>query len=88
MIFYTLLGALIGVVAVGITKISYGIEDVFEKLGHRFNIHWMWFPAIGAVVVGVVGLIEPRTLGVGYENITGALSGTILGRALIMLVIL
>jgi CBS domain-containing protein len=48
----------------------------------------MWFPAIGAIVVGVVGIIEPRTLGVGYENITGALSGTIAGRALIMLVIL
>jgi len=88
MIFYTVLGALIGLIAVGITKISYGIEDVFEKLGHRFHIHWMWFPAIGAVAVGIVGIIEPRTLGVGYENITGALSGSIVGRALIMLVIL
>jgi CIC family chloride channel protein len=88
MVFYTVLGALIGLAAVGITKISYGIEDVFEKLGHRFHIHWMWFPAIGAVVVGIVGMIEPRTLGVGYENITGALSGSIVGRALIMLVIL
>ncbi|MFL5559900.1 MAG: chloride channel protein [Gemmatimonadaceae bacterium] len=88
MVFYTLLGGVIGLVAAGITKISYGIEDVFERLGHRFHIHWMWFPAIGAVVVGVVGLIEPRTLGVGYDNITGALAGTIVGRALIMLVIL
>jgi CBS domain-containing protein len=48
----------------------------------------MWWPAIGAVVVGVVGMIDPRTLGVGYDNIVGTLSGTIVGRALIMLVIL
>ena len=85
---YVVLGALIGVIAVGITRISYGIEDAFEKIGHRTGIHWMWWPAMGAFVVGVVGMIEPRTLGVGYENITGAIAGTIAGRALLVLVVL
>ena len=88
LVFYTLLGALIGLVAVGITKVSYAIEDAFEHVGERLGLHWMWFPAVGAIVVGLVGIVEPRTLGVGYENITGALSGSIVGRALIMLVIL
>lgn len=86
--FYTLLGIAVGALAAGITRVTYAIEDGFEHLGTRFGIHWMWWPALGAVVVGVVGLMEPRTLGVGYENIVGALSGTIVGRALLALVVL
>jgi H+/Cl- antiporter ClcA/CBS domain-containing protein len=85
---YAIIGLAIGAIAAAITRSTYGIEDLFEKLGHRLGLHWMWFPAIGAVVVGVVGLIEPRTLGVGYENIIGAISGTIAGRALLTLAIL
>ena len=85
---YCILGALIGAIAVGITRLAYGIEDAFEHLGARLHLHWMWWPALGAIVVGAVGLIEPRTLGVGYENITAALSGDIVGRALIVLVLL
>ncbi|GMV09118.1 MAG: chloride channel protein [Gemmatimonadota bacterium] len=85
---YTALGVAIGILAAAITRGTYAIEDAFERLGHRFGIHWMWWPAIGAVVVGGVGLIEPRTLGVGYDNITGALDGSIVGRALIVLVVL
>ena len=57
-------------------------------MGRALKLHWMWWPACGAVVVGIVGLIEPRTLGVGYDNIVGAISGTIAGRALIVLVVL
>ena len=86
--FYAVLGALCGLVAVGITSFTYGVEDAFEKFGERFRIHWMWWPAIGAIVVGIVGIAEPRTLGVGYDNITGLLSGTIAGRALVILVVL
>ena len=85
---YALLGLLVGVLAAGITRVSYGIEDAFEHLGARLGVHWMWWPAAGAVVVGLVGLVEPRTLGVGYDNITGALSGEIAGRALLVLVTL
>jgi chloride channel protein, CIC family len=85
---YAVLGAAIGAVAVGVTRLAYGIEDLFEVWGERLGVHWMWWPIAGAVVVGLVGLIEPRTLGVGYDNITGALAGTIAGRALLVLVLL
>jgi H+/Cl- antiporter ClcA len=85
---YVLLGAVIGALAAGITKLSYAIEDAFDFLGSKFKIHWMWWPAIGAIAVGVCGILEPRTLGIGFSNITGALGGTIVGRALIILVIL
>lgn len=85
---YAVLGGVIGVIAVAVKRLAYGIEDVFEKYGERVGLHWMWWPVVGAVVVGVIGYIDPRTLGVGYENITGAIAGTIAGRALLALVLL
>ena len=62
---YVFLGALVGFAAVGATRAVYAIEDAFEKL----PVHWMWWPAIGAVAVGVIGWIRPDTMGVGYVNI-------------------
>lgn len=76
-----LLGAIVGVVSVGVSRGVYAIEDAFERL----PLHWMWWPAIGAVIVGVIGYIAPRTLGVGYDNISDALSGNLAGSALWML---
>lgn len=68
---YSVIGIIIGFISALVTKIVYLIEDGFEKL----PVHWMWWPAIGGVAVGIVGYFAPRTLGVGYENITGILSG-------------
>ena len=85
---YAVLGLVIGALAACITRAAYRIEDAFEWAGERLHIHWMWWPVAGALVVGAVGLVEPRTLGVGYENITGAIDGSIAGRALIVLVVL
>jgi H+/Cl- antiporter ClcA len=82
--FYVVLGAFIGMTAVAITRFVYGVEDLFDRL----PIHWMWWPALGAIVVGVVGLLEPRTLGVGYTNIDAILTGGIVGRALLVLIAL
>ena len=70
---YVLLGALVGVVSVGVTRLTYAIEDAFEKL----PIHWMWWPALGGLVVGGIGYLMPLTLGVGYANITAVISGQI-----------
>jgi H+/Cl- antiporter ClcA len=49
----------------------YKVEDIFGRL----PIHWMWWPAIGGLVVGIGGLIFPRALGVGYDTITDLLQG-------------
>ncbi|HEX4469561.1 MAG TPA: chloride channel protein, partial [Gemmatimonadaceae bacterium] len=81
---YTIIGALVGVASVGVTRFVYWIEDLYEEL----PIHWMWWPLVGAVFVGVIGYFEPRTLGVGYTNIDNILSGNIVGKALIVLVVL
>ncbi|MBY0371367.1 chloride channel protein, partial [bacterium] len=66
-------GILLGVASVFVTKLVYWIEDQFEKL----PIHWMWWPAMGGVVVGVVGYFSPNTLGVGYDNIERLLTGNL-----------
>lgn len=71
MALYILLGGLMGLAAVIVTKILYAIEDGFERF---VPIHWMWWPAIGAIAVGICGYYAPRTLGVGYSNITDIIS--------------
>src|SRR5947209_7307106 len=68
---YVVLGGVIGVISVLVTRAVYAVEDAFEHL----PVHWMWWPAIGAVAVGVVGYFYPKTLGVGYDNITQTISG-------------
>jgi CIC family chloride channel protein len=80
LIIYIFVGALVGVASVGVTKIVYGIEDAFEKL----PIHWMWWPAIGGLVVGVVGYFAPVTMGVGYDNIRNVLTGNLTINTLII----
>ncbi|HVZ30741.1 MAG TPA: chloride channel protein [Asticcacaulis sp.] len=71
-------GLIMGVLAIAISRSIYLIEDLFEKL----PIHWMWWPALGGLCVGIVGLIEPHTMGVGYDNIDRILSGHFVGAAL------
>jgi H+/Cl- antiporter ClcA/predicted transcriptional regulator len=69
------LGVLLGVLAMLLTAAVYAMEDGF----HRFRFHWMWWPAIGGLVVGIGGYFEPHALGVGYDLIRGMLQGNIAG---------
>ncbi len=70
---YSGIGLITGFLSLGLTKIVYWVEDTFEKL----PIHWMWWPAIGGLAVGLIGFFAPHTLGVGYDNIINVLSGTL-----------
>lgn len=70
---YSFIGLIIGFLSLGVSKIVYLIEDAFEKL----PIHWMWWPAVGGLAVGLIGYFAPHTLGVGYDNIINILSGTV-----------
>ena len=65
------LGAFLGLVAAGMSRMMYAFEDLFEHL----HLHWMWWPAIGGIGIGVGGLFFPRGLGVGYDNIAELLRG-------------
>lgn len=72
--FYLLLGALCGAAALGFSNLLYWLEDQFEKL----PIHNMWWPAIGALGLGVIGYFVPRVLGVGYDTISDILNAKML----------
>jgi H+/Cl- antiporter ClcA/CBS domain-containing protein len=76
-------GLLAGALSGLLTKGVYLFEDLFQEL----PIHWMWWPAIGGVAIGLGGLLEPRALGVGYDVIEAALQGQLIGRALIVLML-
>ena len=67
------LGIAAGVASGLLTALVYGCEDAFLKL----PIHWMWWPAIGGIAVGIGGLVDPRVLGVGYGTIHALLRGQI-----------
>ncbi|MDB5001688.1 MAG: chloride channel protein [Mucilaginibacter sp.] len=70
---YSFIGVLIGFFSLLLTKAVYVIEDWFEKI----PVHWMWWPALGGLAVGLIGYFYPHTLGVGYDNITSLLSGKV-----------
>jgi chloride channel protein, CIC family len=64
-------GLIGGMAAQILTWSVYAAEDAF----HRLPLHWMWWPAIGGLVVGLGGLLEPRALGVGYSEIESLVAG-------------
>jgi H+/Cl- antiporter ClcA len=76
-------GLLAGGLSALLTLSVYAFEDLFQKL----PIHWMWWPAIGGVVVGLGGLVYPHALGVGYDTIDNLLRGQLVGRALLALIV-
>jgi chloride channel protein, CIC family len=67
-----LLGVIAGAAALLLSRAVYASEDLFEE---RLSMHWMWWPAIGGVVVGIGGLIFPRALGTGYDVIASLIGG-------------
>ena len=68
-----LAGLLAGALSMILTLAVYASEDAF----HRLPIHWMWWPPIGGLVIGIGGLISPRALGVGYDTIGSLLQGAV-----------
>jgi len=77
------LGVLAGLGSGVLTSLVYLFEDWFEKL----PVHWMWWPALGGLVIGIGGMIEPSALGVGYDNITDLLAGKLAIQAVLLLLV-
>jgi CIC family chloride channel protein len=76
-------GIIAGLQSAITTTALYRFEDLFE----RMPVHWMWWPAIAGVAVGVGGLIDPAALGVGYDNIGALINGTVLLHAAMALLL-
>src|SRR6185503_18722776 len=77
------LGLIAGFGSGGLTRLVYASEDFFGKL----PIHWMWWPAIGGLAVGIGGLFYPRALGVGYDVIRDLLNARVIGMFLLGLLL-
>ena len=78
-----ILGLLAGFGSGALTRLVYASEDFFEKV----PIHWMWWPTIGGLVVGLGGLLYPRALGVGYDVIRDLLNARLIGMFVLGLLI-
>jgi CBS domain-containing protein len=77
------LGLVTGLEAALLSWILYRIEDGF----HALPIHWMWWPAIGAIVVGIGGIFDIRVLGAGYGSIQALVNGDLLVKAVLLLLV-
>ena len=80
---YLVLGGLCGLAAVGFSKLLYWVEDQFEKL----PFDDLWWPAIGALGLGIIGYFVPRVLGVGYDTISDILNGQLALKLLLVVML-
>ncbi len=76
-----LIGLVAGLVATVLTFAVYAFEDLYRKL----PVHWMWWPVLGGLVIGIGGLVDPRVLGVGYGTIDLLLVGGLGVTAVVLL---
>jgi CBS domain-containing protein len=81
--FYLVLGVICGLAAVGFSKLLYWVEDQFERL----PVDELWWPAIGALGLGIIGYFVPRVLGVGYDTISDVLNGQLALKLLLVVMI-
>ena len=81
--FYLLLGVICGLAAVAFSKSLYWVEDQFEKL----PVDELWWPGIGALVLGIIGYFVPRVLGVGYDTIGDILNADLALRLLLVVMV-
>jgi H+/Cl- antiporter ClcA len=78
---------LVGLAAGGFSALLTGAVYAFEDLFKRLPIHWMWWPALGGLAIGIGGLICPQALGVGYDVIGKVLHDGYATRAILVLVL-
>ena len=72
-------GVLAGALSAVLTQAVYAAEDAFQRL----PIHWMWWPALGGLVIGIGGWMFPQALGVGYDVIGDLLQGNVASRVIL-----
>jgi CIC family chloride channel protein len=81
--FYLALGVICGLAAVAFSKLLYWVEDQFDKL----PFDEMWWPAVGALGLGIIGFFVPRVLGVGYDTIGDILNGQLAWKILLVVML-
>ena len=81
--FYLVLGPICGLAAVGLSKTLYWVEDLFEKV----PFDELWWPAVGALALGIIGFFVPRVFGVGYDTIGDILNGHLVWKVLLVVML-
>ncbi len=81
--FYLVLGVVCGLAAVTLSKVLYWVEDTFEKLPYDE----LWWPATGALALGIIGFFVPRVFGVGYDTIGDILNGSLAWKLLLIVMV-
>lgn len=87
MLCYAMVGLLAGLFSVLLTRGLYWVGELFKKWGKRWRVHWMWWPAMSGVAVGLCGLIDIKSMGIGFFNIRSMLSGKLAVQAAAVLMI-
>lgn len=80
---YLVLGLICGLAAVGFSKLLYWVEDQFDRL----PFDEMWWPAVGALGLGIIGFFVPRVLGVGYDTIGDILNAALAWKLLLIVML-
>ena len=83
--FYFILGAASGLVSYLFIKVLYYSEDFFES---KLKIPEYLQPIIGGVLIGIIALVFPQVMGVGYDSINNALHGNMIWYVALLLVFL
>jgi H+/Cl- antiporter ClcA len=76
-------GLITGALSWGLSTSLYKMEDLFLKL----PFHWMWWPALGGLAIGIGGYFQPRALGVGYDVIGDLLHNNLAIGAVVSLIL-
>jgi CIC family chloride channel protein len=79
---YAVLGVLAGIVGVIEPPIFYGVRDAFRRL--RIPNHVK--PAVGGLLMGLIGMVFPATLATGFGWVQMAMTADFIGHQLIFLV--
>jgi chloride channel protein, CIC family len=69
---FALMGIFMGIVGIIMIRTLFWIEDFFDHLPIKRAL--IWSPAIGAVILGVIGYFYPQVLGTGYDTIRDMLN--------------
>ncbi len=82
---YAILAITCGLFAIFYIKVFYGVRDkIFKKIPIKPHLK----PAIGGLIVGLIGIVAPDAISTGYGVLQEALDGTVTIKLLLLVAVL
>jgi chloride channel protein, CIC family len=69
---FALMGILMGIVGIVMIRVLSWLEDFFDELPIKYAA--IWSPAIGALILGIIGYFCPQVFGTSYDTIRDMLN--------------